>query len=559
MKALLIMIILFFALVAGLYSAVMWLSDIPFNSWFDFGFIEIMNDVTHGRLFIKNGLFAIGSLAAFVLITTFLFWEPKSRNRFGDARFATNNELRKYGYFTNKGLILGQTRFLGRLIMSYGPKTIGLSAPPRSGKTVSMVIPNLLNWEGSMIAVDVKKELFQITSGQRAAMGDKIIVFDPLSPDKQSHCINVFDDVSRDPDFTISDIDKLVENFIPADDKFWDAGAQNIFKAIALYLIETNQHISLGSIYRFANDGTNLQDKFLAIIDQEENLSEECLAKLSSYGNEESEKISGGFYAGFNLAMQDYANPLLAAATDKSDFDFTKLRTENTSIYLVVRPEHLQILGAVFGTVIETLAFVLTRHEPEKDEKGKVLFMCDEFTALGNLKRVKQGAAFFGGYGVRLVMIYQNDAQLKSIYNQHGSDELIGLMHERVVFAPSSNEEATKISRELGDMTIKTTNRSYSQGRVSRSVSESPKALMSARKLLEMPNKNELILATEQKPIKCKKIFYYKDKRFKSRLLPSYAQKVPRLIVKKYKFKEIEITKDDLTQSGNLADMVSEF
>lgn len=559
MKLILTSLLLLLIFILSMYCAVMWFSDIPFNSWFDFGFLGIMNDITDGRLFVKNGLIVFGSFSAFALILPLLIIKPKSHNRFGDARFATNGEIRKYGYFSPKGIILGQTRFLKRLIMSFGPKTIGLSAPPRSGKGVSMVIPNLLYWESSMIAVDVKKELFEITSGQRAAMGDKIIVFDPLSPDKQSHCINVFDDVSRDPDFTISDIDKLVENFIPADDKFWDAGAQNIFKAIALYLIETNQHISLGSIYRFANDGINLQEKFLAIIDQEENLSEECIAKLSSYGNEESEKISGGFFAGFNLAMQDYSNPLLAAATDKSDFDFTKLRTENTSIYLVVRPEHLQILGAVFGTIIETLAFVLTRHEPEKDEKGKVLFMCDEFTALGNLKRVKQGAAFFGGYGVRLVMIYQNEAQLKSIYNQHGSDELIGLMHERIVFAPSSNEEATKISRELGDMTVKTTSRSYSQGRVSRSVSESPKPLMSPRNLLEMSNKDEIILAAEQKPIKCKKIFYYKDKRFKSRLLTSYAQDVPHLTVQKYKFKEIEIVNDDLTADGSLANMVSEY
>jgi type IV secretion system protein VirD4 len=152
-------------------------------------------------------------------------------------------------------------------------------------------------------------------------------------------------------------------------------------------------------------------------------------------------------------------------------------------------------------------------------------------------------------------MIYQNEAQLKSTYNQHGSDELIGLMHERVVFAPSSNEEATKISKELGDMTVRTVSRSYSQGRISKSVSESPKPLMSPRKLLEMPNEREIILAAQQKPIKCKKIFYYKDKRFKKRLFPSYAEEVPRLKVMKYKFKNIETLSDDSIEA-TLDDMV---
>jgi type IV secretion system protein VirD4 len=504
-----------------------------------------MNEIKGGKLFIKNGAISITILMIPVIGFLIVMFEPKSRNRYGDARFARNNEIKKYGYFVDKGIIVGQTKWLGRLLWSYGPKTVGLSAKPRSGKGVSMVVPNLLTWDGSVVVVDVKKELFEITSGYRSAQGQKIIVFDPMDRNKKSHCINIFDDVSRDPERTGSDVDKIAKAIIPIKDNFWDGGSQSLFKGIALYLIETKQHVSLGSIYRFANDGINLQEKFLAILEQEKDLSEECVAQLKAYGNEESEKVAGGFFQGFNQHMKAFGDPLIAAATDKSDFDFSKLREEKTTVYLVVRPEHMSILGKVFGLIVETIVFALTRHKPKKDEKGKVMIMCDEFTALGKLIRIKDGAAYFGGYGIRLVMIYQNEAQLQSTYTPVEARELMGLMHERVIFAPSDIDEAAKLSKELGNMTIKTTNRSYSQGRISKSISESAKALMTPEKLLLLPNHLQLILASEQRPIFCKKIFYYKDKRFKNRLLPSYAEEVPRLKVMKYKFKNIETLCDD--------------
>src|SRR5690606_38351118 len=119
-----------------------------------------------------------------------------SKNRFGDSRWAMLNEIIKYGYLGDEGIIIGQTKN-NKLLFSHGPKTVGLSAPPRTGKGTSLVIPNLLNWPGSVVAVDIKKELFEITSGYRA-LHQKVYCFDPLSPDKESHRINIFDNINKD-------------------------------------------------------------------------------------------------------------------------------------------------------------------------------------------------------------------------------------------------------------------------------------------------------------------------------------------------------------------------
>ena len=50
----------------------------------------------------------------------------------------------------------------------------------RSGKSVTL-IANLLNYRGSVLAIDPKAELANITAERRAALGQKVIVLDPFN------------------------------------------------------------------------------------------------------------------------------------------------------------------------------------------------------------------------------------------------------------------------------------------------------------------------------------------------------------------------------------------
>ena len=72
-----------------------------------------------------------------------------------------------------------------------------LLAPTGTGKGVAFVVPNLLDWTESTIIHDIKLENFQITSGWRASMGQKIYLFNPLEPASKTHCYNPLDFVSK--------------------------------------------------------------------------------------------------------------------------------------------------------------------------------------------------------------------------------------------------------------------------------------------------------------------------------------------------------------------------
>jgi type IV secretion system protein VirD4 len=97
----------------------------------------------------------------------------------GDARFATRRRSRARASWDVSGIILG--RWGRRCLMLAGQQGVCLAAPPRAGKGVGVVIPNLLNWPDSVICVDIKRENWTQTAGFRAASGQACYLFDPFS------------------------------------------------------------------------------------------------------------------------------------------------------------------------------------------------------------------------------------------------------------------------------------------------------------------------------------------------------------------------------------------
>ena len=67
-----------------------------------------------------------------------------------------------------------------------------LHARSGAGKSVGFSIPNAFTWKGSLVCLDIKRELFNITAGFRAAEGQKVFLFDPAAEDGRSHRWNPF-------------------------------------------------------------------------------------------------------------------------------------------------------------------------------------------------------------------------------------------------------------------------------------------------------------------------------------------------------------------------------
>jgi type IV secretion system protein VirD4 len=133
-----------------------------------------------------------GAAIVFYFLLEFVLIRNRKQNIFGTARWGTEKDLERAGVLRLKGgMILGQLAG-AKLSCAYDPvkdsvvlhlkkpaqkivqsgiyNTL-LSAPTRSGKGVSSVIPTLLSYPGSVIVLDFKGENFNLTSGFRSKMG----------------------------------------------------------------------------------------------------------------------------------------------------------------------------------------------------------------------------------------------------------------------------------------------------------------------------------------------------------------------------------------------------
>lgn len=485
------------------------------------------------------GIIGFGLPLLLVLGVGYLMLRGKGQQLHGDARFANAGDLSSAGLFKKEktGIVVG--KFGGKLVRLGGQQFVILAAPTRSGKGVGVVIPNLLDYQESMVVLDIKQENFDLTSGWRASQGQKVFLFNPFAEDRRTHRWNPLTYVSADPAFRVSDLMAIAAMLYPDgsdDQKFWVSQARNAFMAFALYLFENRddevalgfpggQAPTLGAIYRLSSgDGTDLR-KFFQQLAQRPFLSDkskQAFANLLSQADETFASIMGTFKEPLNA----WINPVLDAATSADDFDLTELRKQKMTIYIGIQPNKLAESRLIINLFFSQIINLNTRELPQANPalKHQVLLLMDEFTAIGRVDIIASAVSYMAGYNVRLLPIIQSMAQLDATYGKDVSRTIITNHALQILYAPREQQDANDYSEMLGYTTIRKRNKSRSNGQstsVTTSHSEERRALMLPQELKAMGNDTEVFLYEGiPHPVKCDKIRYYKDRYFTSRLLP---------------------------------------
>jgi len=159
-----------------------------------------------------------------------------------------------------------------------------------------------------------------------------------------------------------------------------------------------------------------------------------------------------------------------------------------------------------------------------------VLMLLDEFTALGRIPIIAESVSYLPGYNVRVLLVIQTPAQLREVYGANGAETMLKSLAARIVFTPKDIADAREISDELGNTTVKVKTHSRpmmdlsdAKGRRQRSVSvsEQRRALLLPQEVKALGSEQAIIFYEGLRPIQCRKIRYFEDKRFTCRLLPA--------------------------------------
>jgi type IV secretion system protein VirD4 len=149
--------------------------------------------------------------------------------------------------------------------------------------------------------------------------------------------------------------------------------------------------------------------------------------------------------------------------------------------------------------------------------------MPDEFRSLGKMKVLVNGIAFFRGYGLRVLPIFQAPSQVREVYGDDAAKTFFKNHHVRIAYTPADIDDATEVSRELGNFTYKATSKSkpmaFSKGTQSQSESDQARALLLPQEVKDIGEDEAIIFAKGCKPLRVTKIRWYKDPTFKGRVV----------------------------------------
>jgi type IV secretion system protein VirD4 len=467
---------------------------------------------------------------------------PRRRSLHGDARFATRREIHQAKLLGHDGIILG--RLGNQYLMLPGQHGAELEAPPRSGKGVGVVIPNLLNWPGSVIVSDIKGENWTLTAGFRAAHGQEVHLFDPLSETERSSRWNALAYVSDVPYRCIDDLQRIATMLYPdpqGADPFWTSSARSLFLGIALYLFETEGSTrTIGEILRqgMASDAEGFQKHWRRVIDSCERagypLSQEAIQTLYDV-IDLAPVTASSIRKTFTSRLDLWLNPMIDAATSANDFDFRELRKRPISIYAHINPDNIARLQPLLNLFFQQAIGLQTRELPEDNPalKHQLLLVLDEFPALGRIPVIANSTAFLPGYNVRSLIIVQSHSQLVEKYGPEGARSIRKMLAARIVFPPKEFDDAEAISKELGTYTVKQNSISrpmWGGGRSSTvSVSDQPRRLMLPQEIKELGPNRMILFYEGLRPVLCNRIYYYRDRFFAKRVMSP--PEVPKLTI----------------------------
>ncbi len=222
-----------------------------------------------------------------------------------------------------------------------------------------------------------------------------------------------------------------------------------------------------------------------------------------------------------------YRDPVIAQVTGASDWRITDLvdSAAPVSLYLVIPPSDISRTKPLVRLMLNQIGRRLTEELRAKGRRQRVMFMLDEFPALGRLDFFESALAFVAGYGIKAFLIAQSLNQIEKAYGSNNA--ILDNCHVRVAFATNDERTAKRISDSLGTATEMRAMKNYAGHRLSPwlghlmvSRTETPRPLLTPGEVMQLPPNEEIVMVSGMPPLRATKARYFEDKRFTARLLP---------------------------------------
>ena len=509
----------------------------------------------------------------------------KDKDSHGSAHWGTYNDLDftsaatkpfETSLLNDDGVVLG--RFEGTTLRDNAKTHILVSAPTRTGKGVSLIIPTLIDtWSDSVVVLDIKGENYQKTSGARKKLFDnRIIRFAPKS--HHSSRFNPLGEIRFMTEYELEDV-KLICNMLcqgegdsKGNDKFWEDKASSLLSGVILYELYKRflmnpgfiknkkgedvpvSPANLTNVFDFFRDPTytDTVQKEMGKKKNENLYNYAATPEIAEYVksrllklHSDTNLVLNGMHPNISKIFTEIINnpentfgSILSTATQKIDVFGIDVVRKNTSasdfrindimnyekpvsLYLVVEPSAIVLMAPLIRILLVQMINLLT---PEMDynnennnHKWKCLLLLDEFPAIGKMEVLEKGIGYVAGYKMKIMIILQSLDQLYKIYGKENM--FLSNCQVQVFYTANDVTTADYVNKSLGKETISTYTKPRGGGAVMKSENETlvGRDLLTPDEVRRFPLDKILLLVAGKPPFKADKIRYFEEKDYLER------------------------------------------
>ena len=468
------------------------------------------------------GLATIGAVWAYDWYLRYRLPAHETDRAHGSAHWADVRDLRHAGLLAGAGLWVGRWR--NRPLRLKTDRHLCTLAPTRSGKGVSAILPNLLTYPGSIIIIDPKGEAAAIAARRRREMDQAVHIVDPWGVTGATPArYNPLSLMSPESPDLVDDASILAQALVPEGngrDSHWLNEARALIAGLVLHIV-TSEPVEWRHLGRLRHMLTQASPLFHAMFgamaktDSAGGLVARAAARLT----QKSERERSGVISTAQSHSHILDSSRLVENLSASDFSFADLKTKPATVFIVIPADRLVVYGPWLRLLISQALTELVR-KPGRPAHP-VLFILDEFAALGHLEPVETAMGLLAGYGVQLWPILQDLSQLKDLY-PHRWPTFLGNAGVVQAFGCAENVTAEWLSERLGSRTVATRQQNISgaaaggigESHYSQAHSVTGRPLLTPDELMRLPESDELLIMPGNPPVRASKLVYWQDKEF---------------------------------------------
>lgn len=353
--------------------------------------------------------------------------------RYGDAKWAEA----KYLVRMRKGLELGLNPEDERTVRIQVEGNLVTFAPPRSGKTSGLILPNLIlpepgAWAGPVVVVDPKGDVVRAVRRRREALGRIVRCIDPVGIATGLDRWNPL--LKRDAGDVLY-LQSMARALLP--DRVQSSDGGEFFKDRAVSVVVAALSISIRAGRHDVIEAAELirdPDRLRAALEgRTDAASRDAVGILDSTDDRSRGAILSTAAQVFSWALDERMQEVVTDHT----FELSDLCDGDTDLYIVLPADDRRHIIAPFVRWLLADLFAAVR---EHRVSERVLTIIDEAAVLGPFDAILRGVGELPGYGMSLWTFWQTRSQIEELYGRTGADTIQGTAEALMLFNLSRAE-----------------------------------------------------------------------------------------------------------------------